>query len=101
VFPNERAIASPFVKEALALAKAQNMTDLSPATVEGFAAVKVLAEDLRRTGANPTGDKLRAALDAMRSFDIGGMDVSDSINDHTGLDFVDLSIINKDGKFTR
>lgn len=101
VFPNERSIASPFVKELLALAKAQNITELSPASLEGFAAAKVLVEGLRRAGANPTGEKLRAALDGMRGFDIGGMDISYSINDHTGLDFVDLSIVGKDGKFTR
>lgn len=101
VFPNERSIASPLVKEALTLAKAKNVGELSPAMLEGFAAAKVLVEGLRRAGINPTGEKVRAALDAMRGFDIGGMDVSYSINDHTGLDFVDLSIIGKDGRFTR
>jgi len=101
VFPNERSITSPFVKEALALAKAKNITDISPAALEGFASAKVLVEGLRRAGSNPTGEKVRAALEAIRNYDIGGMDVSFSPNDHTGLDFVDLSIINKDGKFTR
>jgi len=101
VFPNERSITSPLVKEILALAKARNVTDISPATLEGFAAAKVLIEGLRRAGANPTGEKVRAALEAIRGFDVGGMELSYSPSDHTGLDFVDLSIINKDGKFTR
>lgn len=101
VFPNERSIASPFVKEALALAKAKKIAALSPAMLEGFAAAKVLVEGLRRAGANPTGDKVRAALESIRGFDLGGMDVSYSASDHTGLDFVDLSIIGKDGRFTR
>ena len=47
VFPNERSIASLFVKEAIALAKVQNVTELSPATLERFAAAKVLVEHLR------------------------------------------------------
>jgi branched-chain amino acid transport system substrate-binding protein len=101
VFPNERSIASPFVKEALTLAKAKNIAELSPAMLEGFAAAKVLVEGLRRAGSNPTGEKVRAALEAIRGFDMGGMDVSYSASDHTGLDFVDLSIIGKDGRFTR
>ena len=101
VFPNERSITSPLVKEILALAKARNVTDISPATLEGFAAAKVLVEGLRRAGTNPTGEKVRAALEAIRGFDVGGMELSYSPSDHTGLDFVDLSIINKDGKFTR
>ena len=101
VFPNERSIASPFVKEALALAKAKGLAEISPAMLEGFAAAKVLVEGLRRAGPNPSGEKVRAGLEAIRGFDIGGMDVSYSPTDHTGLDFVDLSIINKEGKFTR
>jgi branched-chain amino acid transport system substrate-binding protein len=101
VFPNERSIASPFVNEALGIAKAKGLVEISPAMLEGFAAAKVLVEGLRRAGPNPTGEKLRAGLEAIRGFDIGGMDISYSATDHTGLDFVDLSIINKDGKFTR
>jgi len=101
VFPNERSIASPFVKEALALAKAKNIAEVSPAMLEGFAGAKVLVEGLRRAGSNPTGEKLRNGLESIRGYDIGGMDVSYSASDHTGLDFVDLSIINKAGKYTR
>lgn len=101
VFPNERSISSPFVKEALTLAKTNNIGEISPAMLEGFASAKVLVEGLRRAGANANGDKLRNALEAIRGFDIGGMDISYSATDHTGLDFVDLSIINKEGKFTR
>lgn len=101
VFPNERSIASPLVKEALALARAKNIAEVSPAMLEGFASAKVLTEGLRRAGSNPSGEKVRAGLEAIRGFDVGGLDVTYSPTDHTGLDFVDLSIINKDGKFTR
>ncbi len=101
VFPNERTMTSALVKEALGMAKAKEISEISPAMLEGFAAAKVLVEGLRRAGTSPSGEKLRNALEAIRGYDIGGMDVSYSASDHTGLDFVDLSIINKDGKFTR
>ena len=101
VFPNERSITSPLVKEVLALAKAKNITDLSPAMLEGFTSAKVLVEGLRRAGPNPTGEKVRAALEGIRDFDVGGLTLSYSPSDHTGLDFVDLSIIGRDGKFRR
>ena len=101
VFPNERSINSPLVREVLALAKTRGHPDVSPATIEGFAAAKVLVEGLRRAGPNPSGEKVRAGLEAIRGFDLGGMDVTYSATDHTGLDFVDLSIINQFGKFTR
>ena len=35
------------------------------------------------------------------AFDIGGMDVSYSPTNHTGLNFVDLSIVSIDGRFRR
>lgn len=37
----------------------------------------------------------------MSKVDIGGLEVSFSPTDHTGLEFVDLSIIGQDGKFRR
>ena len=101
VFPNERSIASPLIKEILALAKAKNLTDVSPAMVEGYTTAKVLVEGLRRAGKDPSGEKVRAALEGIRGYDLGGLELGYSASDHTGLDFVDLSIINKDGKFTR
>jgi ABC-type branched-subunit amino acid transport system substrate-binding protein len=101
VLPSERAAAMPFVKEALDLARAKGGKDLSPAMLEGFAAAKVLVAGLRRAGAAPTRESLQRALNAMERLDLGGLEVGYSANDHTGLDFVDLSIIGSDGKFKR
>jgi branched-chain amino acid transport system substrate-binding protein len=100
VFPAERSIAYGFVKEAMVLAKEKNI-ELSPAMLEGYAAAKVLVEGLRRAGPNPTRAKLVTALDSMNKFDLGGLELSFSPTDHTGLDFADLSIIGIDGKFKR
>ena len=46
-------------------------------------------------------EKIQAALENIRRFDIGGLEVNYSLEDHTGLDFADLSIIGTDGKFKR
>ncbi|WP_096667376.1 ABC transporter substrate-binding protein [Polaromonas sp. AET17H-212] len=101
VFPYERSIAYAMVKEAQELAKAKGAGDISPAMLEGFAAAKVLVEGLKRAGAKPTREKIQAALENIRRFDIGGLEVNYSLEDHTGLDFADLSIIGTDGKFKR
>ena len=69
--------------------------------LEGYAAAKVLVEALRRAGPKPTRDKIAPALESMQKFDIGGLEVSYSADDHTGLDFADLSIVGTDGKFRR
>ncbi|MBX3658251.1 MAG: ABC transporter substrate-binding protein [Ramlibacter sp.] len=101
VFPYERSIAYPMVKEAQELAKSQDMPDISPAMLEGFAAAKVLVEGLRRAGPKPTREKLITALETFRKFDLGGLEVNYTATDHTGLDFADLSIIGVSGKFRR
>lgn len=89
------------VKEAQDLARAQGLGDISPAMLEGFASAKVLVEGLKRAGPKPSREKIQAALEGLRKFDLGGLEVSYSPEDHTGLDFADLSIIGTDGKFRR
>jgi len=101
VFPSERSIAYPMVKEAMELVQARKTSELSPAMLEGYAAAKVLVEGLRRVGPKPTRERLQAALEGIRKFDLGGLDITFGPDDHTGLDFADLSIIGSDGKFKR
>jgi ABC-type branched-subunit amino acid transport system substrate-binding protein len=102
VFPNERSLSSPLIREALDLAKARGQDGVSPAMMEGFAAAKVLVEGLRRAGPGPTPQGLRDALEGIRNFNLGGdLVVSYSATSHTGLDFADLSIIDGSGRFRR
>ena len=101
VFPYERSYSYPFVQEALSLARAKGLAEVSPAMLEGFAAAKVLVEAVRRASPKPTREKVLAALEKLNKFDLGGLDVSYGPGDHTGLDFADLSIIGSDGRFRR
>jgi branched-chain amino acid transport system substrate-binding protein len=101
VFPYERSLAAPMVKEAVDLAMAKGQEGVSPAMMEGFASAKVLVAALRKAGPNPTREKLLGALNSLQKLDIGGMEVNFSPNDHTGLVFADLSIIGPNGKFRR
>jgi ABC-type branched-subunit amino acid transport system substrate-binding protein len=102
VFPYERSLAAPIVKEAHDLLVAKNAgAEITPLMVEGYAAAKVLVEALRRAGPSPTSAKILTALEGMKRVDIGGLEVTYGPNDHTGLDFADLAIIGPDGKFKR
>lgn len=101
VFPNERSVAVPFVKSALKQASEMGINELSPAMLEGYAAAVVLTEGIRLCGNDVTPVKLRNALESIRNLDLGGLEVSYSDSDHTGLDFVDLSIIDATGRFRR
>jgi ABC-type branched-subunit amino acid transport system substrate-binding protein len=99
VFPH--SIAYGLVKEAQDLARAKGAGEVSPAMLEGFAAAKVLVEALRRAGPKPTRERIQTALESLSKFDIGGLEVNFSPQDHTGLDFADLAIITADGRFRR
>lgn len=101
VFPDERSLNLPMIREAQKLARERGINELTPAMVEGYAAAKVLTEALRRAGPKPTRASVLAALDGLRNFDLGGLSISYSPEDHTGLDFVDLSIIGQNGRFWR
>ena len=101
LFPNERAVTYPMVKEAQELAKTKGLTEISPAMLEGFSAAKVLVEGLKRAGPKPTRDKIQTALESIKKLDLGGLEVNFSPEDHTGLDFADLSIIGTGGRFRR
>ena len=99
VFPQSLNYA--LVKEANDLARSKNLTEVSPAMLEGYAAAKVLVEALRRAGTKPSRERLQSALENFGKFDLGGLEISYSAKDHTGLDFSDLSIISSDGRFRR
>lgn len=100
-FPNENLAAGPMVKEAREMTKAKGINGVSPAMLEDFAAGKVLVESTRHAGLEPTRDKLQAALENLRRFDLGKLKVCDTLDDQTHLDFVDFSIVGKDLKFKR
>lgn len=100
VFPYERSLSAPIVKEAIEYGKPSGI-EVTPAMLEGYAAAKVLVEGLRRAGPNVTREKLRAALEGFKRVDLGGLELSYSATDHSGLDYADLSIVGEDGRFMR
>ena len=100
VFPSVRSVTFPLVREATALAQEAKIA-LTPAMLEGFTNAKVLVEGLRRAGPAPTRARLHDALETFKKFDLGGLTLSYSAEDHSGLDFSDLSIIGPEGHFRR
>ncbi|MGY4831847.1 ABC transporter substrate-binding protein (plasmid) [Sphaerotilaceae bacterium SBD11-9] len=105
VFPSERKLAVPMIAECVRLATAKNKDKtVTPAMIEGFAAAKVLVMGLRRAakdGKEINRVTFKKALESFNHVDIGGLEVTFTPTDHTGLDFADLSIIGADGSFRR
>ena len=62
-------------------------------SLEGFLAAKLTVEALRKAGPDPSRERLVAALDSLRSIDLGGYRVSFSPQDHEGSDFVELTYL--------
>lgn len=100
VMPVPHLISTTLGREFKSAAQGGSAT-MSYAAMEGFVNAKVLVEGLRRAGRNLTREGLVRGLESMKRFDLGGMVISYSENDHTGSKFVDLTIIGKSGAFVR
>ena len=99
VFPDERLANVPLAREASRLAQKRNM-QLTPAMMEGFTAAKVTVEALRRCAGACSRADLHRALESL-DLDLGGVRLAYSATDHSGIEFTDLSIIDKFGMFRR
>jgi len=74
---------------------------LAAESAKSFAGAKVLVAALRRSGKDITRSGIKKALETFNRVDIGGLEVSYSATDHTGLDCADLSMVAADGSFSR
>jgi branched-chain amino acid transport system substrate-binding protein len=70
-------------------------------SLEGFMGAKIAVEALRRAGPNPTREKVIAALNTMKDFDLGDLVVSYTPERRVGSKIVDLTIIGKNGTLYR
>ena len=103
VVPDPTSRSTPLVREiqeAFAKFKPQEVT-LNHTLIEGYLGAKILTEGLRRAGPNPTRQKLRDALEGIRDYDIGGQYVEFSPTRRIGMNYVDITILNKEGKLLR
>jgi ABC-type branched-subunit amino acid transport system substrate-binding protein len=100
VTPAPHLLTTPLGQEYKKLAQA-NGAPLSYAAMEGYVSAKVMVEGLRRAGRNLTREGFVKAMESMQRTDFGGLMVTFGPNDHTGSEFVELTMIGKDGRFIR
>ena len=102
VMPYPKDISAMAVRELQHVLKGMdNPPPVSYAMLEGFLAAKLLTEALRRAGPSVTREKLLAALNSMRNFDLGGVKVSYTQHMHDGSKFLELTVIGKNGAIQR
>lgn len=70
-------------------------------SMEGYVAAKVFAEALRRAGRTVTRETLVSSLESLQRLELGGFSVSFGPRDHTGSQFVELTMLTEDGKVRR
>ena len=98
VFPNPKSSA-PIAREMRKLAQGKKDLVMSHTAMEGYAAAKVLVEGLRRAGKDLTRASLITALNGIRDLDLGGVTLSYGPQDHTGAEYVEMSIVDAHGDF--
>ncbi|WP_420996510.1 ABC transporter substrate-binding protein [Cupriavidus sp. 30B13] len=102
VMPHPGNATLPVVREYLRLLQAAGKpNEFDYASIEGFIAAKAFVEGLRRAGKDLTRDKLMAALETMKSYDLGGYIVNFGPDSHVGSKFVEMTIINSRGQVIR
>ena len=91
----------PIVREYQQAMSAAGHTDYSHLSLEGYINAKVAAEGLRRAGRTPTRSALVSAMDDMRNYNLGGLEVSFGKGATSGSKFVELTLINAQGKLIK
>lgn len=103
VVPDPGSRSTPLVKEIEENLRKFQPKDVSlnHTLIEGYLGAKILGEALRRAGPSPTRKKLRDTLEAMKEYEAGGVYISFSPERHAGSRFVDITILNREGKLLR
>ena len=102
VFPSPYATRLKLIRQYQELLKKYApQAQPSYASLEGFINAKVLAEAIRRAGADPSRAQVARALDGMNNFDLGDVSISFSKTNHQGSRFVELTMIGQSGELAR
>ena len=99
VMPYPWNVASPIVRDfnRLNASSGQAMAPVSYASLEGFAAARLLTEAVHRAGPKPTREGVINALRGMKNFDLGGI----YFNPEGQHYFTEVTTLGKDGKIVR
>jgi len=103
VFPSPSRIDYAVIKEYQAALKKFGPADAQPTlgSLEGYLGAKVVVEGLKKTGINPSREKVLQSLESLSNKDLGGFRVNFGPNLRAGSNYVDISIIDKHGAVLR
>ena len=92
----------PVVRDFQAAWKATD-TQMEPShlALEGYINARVFAEALQRAGKNPTRTAFIDATWSLRKMDLGGFEINASTPERNASRFVELTLVNRQGRFVR
>lgn len=91
----------PMVKEYQQAMKQSGSADYNYVSMLGFVSAKTFVETLRATGRNLTRERFVEAAQRQSKIDLGGYSLGYTPGMHHGSQFVDITMISKDGRFLR
>ncbi|HEY8100054.1 MAG TPA: ABC transporter substrate-binding protein [Burkholderiaceae bacterium] len=94
---------APIIKEYYAALKKYGPTGATPnyTSLEEFIGAKVLVEGIKRGGPKVTRESIYKGLETMNPYDVGGFKVSFSPTSHAQSNFVEVTVISKNGSLIR
>ena len=99
VMPDPHRARTALVRDYQAAMRAKGSEDFTLGSLEAYVNMRVLAEGLERTGADPTRAKLRTALAGIRNWDMGGFVVDYSGQaPYVGSRYVDMGVMTGNGR---
>jgi ABC-type branched-subunit amino acid transport system substrate-binding protein len=98
-FPWDKAI--PMVRDYQDLLAKKKVTEYSHSGVEGYLFARVLVEGLQAAGPRITRPGLLKAFEGIRNRDIGGYKLTYAADHHNGSDFVEITMIGREGRLVR
>ncbi len=102
VMPLPTQTTTPVVREFQTAWKALDaQAEPSHLALEGYINARVFAEALQRTGKNPTRSAFIDATWTLRKWDLGGFEINATAPEPNASRFVELTLVNREGRFVR
>jgi ABC-type branched-subunit amino acid transport system substrate-binding protein len=101
VVPFPANATMPLVREYQQAMVAAGLKEFSHLSLEGYLNAKLVTEALRRAGPKLTRVALTSAMDSIRGFNMGGLDVTFGQGAASGSRFVELTMVNAQGKLIK
>ena len=101
VVPFPWSNSNPLAREYRDTMRKAGFDNLSFLGFESYINAKVLVEGLKRAGKDLTRARFTAALEGMKSFNLGGFVVGFGKDSHQGSRFVELTIVSPGERFTK